>query len=78
LYNYSRRGFEADQPEAATFFKNFNLEGQLADLMTIIKDKGEEAGAKEWYEAIKTLNRSFDCYKAVNYRICYTRKAFIE
>jgi glycine betaine/proline transport system substrate-binding protein len=32
----SRRGFEADQPEAATFFKNFNLEGQLADLMTII------------------------------------------
>jgi glycine betaine/proline transport system substrate-binding protein len=40
----SRRGFEADQPEAATFQKNFNLEeGQLADLMTIIKDKGEEA-----------------------------------
>jgi glycine betaine/proline transport system substrate-binding protein len=38
----SRRGFEADQPEA-TFSKNFNLEeGQLADLMTIIKDKGEE------------------------------------
>jgi hypothetical protein len=25
----------------------------LADLMTIIKDKGEEAGAKEWYEANK-------------------------
>jgi ABC-type proline/glycine betaine transport system substrate-binding protein len=35
------------QPEAATFFKNFNLEeGQLADLMTIIKDKGEEAEQK--------------------------------
>ncbi|MFT5963461.1 MAG: glycine betaine/proline transport system substrate-binding protein [Flavobacterium sp.] len=52
----SRRGFEADQPEAATFFKNFNLEeGQLADLMTIIKDKGEEAGAKEFYESNKVL-----------------------
>jgi glycine betaine/proline transport system substrate-binding protein len=23
--------------------------------MTIIKDKGEEAGAKEWYEANKVL-----------------------
>jgi ABC-type proline/glycine betaine transport system substrate-binding protein len=36
-------------------FKNFNLEeGQLADLMTIIKDKGEEA-EQEWYEANKVL-----------------------
>lgn len=52
----SRRGFKEDQPEAATFFKNFNLdEGQLAELMTAIKDKGEEAGATEWYEANKVL-----------------------
>jgi glycine betaine/proline transport system substrate-binding protein len=52
----SRRGFEEDQPEAATFFKNFNLEeGQLYELMTAIADKGEEAGATEWYEANKVL-----------------------
>jgi glycine betaine/proline transport system substrate-binding protein len=52
----SRRGFEKDQPKAATFFKNFNLEeAQLYELMTIIKDKGEEAGATEWYEANKVL-----------------------
>jgi glycine betaine/proline transport system substrate-binding protein len=36
-------------------FQNFNLEeGQLADLMTIIKDK-EKKQAKEWYEANKVL-----------------------
>jgi glycine betaine/proline transport system substrate-binding protein len=52
LYNYFRRGFEADQPEAATF-QNFNLE-ELVRLVTIIKTR-EEAGAKEWYEANKVL-----------------------
>jgi len=52
----SRRGFEKDQPKAATFFRNFNLEeGQLAELMTAIKDKGEEAGATEWYKTNKVL-----------------------
>lgn len=52
----SRRGFEKDQPRAATFFKNFNLEeGKLAELMMAIKNKGEEAGASEWYKANKVL-----------------------
>lgn len=52
----SRRGFEKDQPKAATFFKNFNLEeGQLAELMTAIKNKGEEKGATEWYTTNKVM-----------------------
>jgi glycine betaine/proline transport system substrate-binding protein len=52
----SRRGFTEDQPGAATFFKNFNLEeGQLYEVMAAIADKGEEAGATEWYEANKAL-----------------------
>ncbi|WP_461633462.1 glycine betaine ABC transporter substrate-binding protein [Labilibaculum euxinus] len=52
----SRRGFEKDQPKAAAFFKNFNLkEEQLYELMTAIKDKGEEAGAAEWYKTNKVL-----------------------
>ncbi len=52
----SRRGFEKDQPAAATFFRNFNLkEAQLYELMTAIKNNGEEAGAKEWYETNKVL-----------------------
>jgi glycine betaine/proline transport system substrate-binding protein len=52
----SRRGFEKDQPRAATFFKNFNLEeGKLAELMAVIVEKGEEAGATEWYKANKVL-----------------------
>lgn len=52
----SRRGFEKDQPKAAAFFKNFNLnEVQLYELMTTIKDKGEEAGATEWYKTNKVL-----------------------
>ncbi len=52
----SRRGFEKDQPKVAAFFKNFNLnEVQLYELMTTIKDKGEEAGATEWYKTNKVL-----------------------
>lgn len=52
----SRRGFEEDHPEAAVFFKNFKLnEDQLYSLMDMIEQKGEEAGAKEWYEANKGL-----------------------
>ena len=52
----SRRGFEKDQPAAATFFKNFKLkEAQLYELMTAIKEKGEETGATEWYTANKVL-----------------------
>jgi glycine betaine/proline transport system substrate-binding protein len=52
----SRRGFEKDQPRAATFFKNFNLEeGKLAELMAVIVEKGEEEGATEWYKANKVL-----------------------
>jgi glycine betaine/proline transport system substrate-binding protein len=52
----SRRGFQEDQPEAATFFKNFNLEEeQLYEVMSAIAEKGEEAGATEWYEANKAL-----------------------
>tara|TARA_R110001583_G_scaffold163880_1_gene316340 strand:- start:24684 stop:25556 length:873 start_codon:yes stop_codon:yes gene_type:complete len=52
----SRRGFEKDQPKAATFFRNFNLEEeQLAELMMAIKSKGEEAGATEWYQTNKVL-----------------------
>lgn len=52
----SRRGFEKDLPKAATFFRNFNLEEvQLYELMTAIKDNGEEAGATEWYETNKVL-----------------------
>lgn len=52
----SRRGFEEDKPDAATFFKNFKLEeAQLYELMDIIKNKGEEAGAKAWYADNKAL-----------------------
>ena len=37
----SRRGFEEDMPEAAKFFKNFNLtEDQLYELMDLVNDKG--------------------------------------
>lgn len=52
----SRRGFEEDMPEAAQFFKNFNLEeAQLYELMAAIKTDGEEAGAEKWYQANKVL-----------------------
>lgn len=52
----SRRGFEEDLPEAAVFFKNFSLEeAQLYELMTAIKNSGEEAGARQWYDANKVL-----------------------
>ncbi|WP_229130346.1 glycine betaine ABC transporter substrate-binding protein [Ancylomarina sp. 16SWW S1-10-2] len=52
----SRKGFAQDKPEAATFFKNFKLEeAQLYELMTAIKDNGEEAGATKWYKANKVL-----------------------
>lgn len=52
----SRRGFEQDKPKAAKFFKNFNLnEDQLYSLLDAIDKKGEETGAKEWYEANKAL-----------------------
>uniref|UniRef100_UPI0032169574 glycine betaine ABC transporter substrate-binding protein n=1 Tax=uncultured Draconibacterium sp. TaxID=1573823 RepID=UPI0032169574 len=52
----SRRGFEEDKPEAAKFFKNFNLEeAQLYKLMAAIKADGEEAGAQTWYNTNKQL-----------------------
>lgn len=52
----SRKGFEEDSPEAAGFFKNFNLEeAQLYDLMGMVEADGEEAGAAKWYESNKTL-----------------------
>jgi len=50
----SRRGFQDDMPEAATFFKNFNLkETELYELMSDITNDGEEAGASKYYEAHK-------------------------
>ncbi len=50
----SRTGFEEDMPEAAKFFKNFNLrEEQLYSLMGTIKLDGEEAGAEKWYQSNK-------------------------
>lgn len=52
----SRRGFEEDEPEAATFFKNFNLkEDELYELMADIKNDGEEVGTKKFYEAHKAM-----------------------
>jgi glycine betaine/proline transport system substrate-binding protein len=52
----SRKGFEEDQPEAATFFKNFKMgEEQLYELVEAIQSKGEEAGAAEWYKANKEM-----------------------
>jgi glycine betaine/proline transport system substrate-binding protein len=52
----SRKGFAKDKPEAATFFKNFTLEeAQLYELMALIVEKGEEAGATKWYKANKVL-----------------------
>jgi glycine betaine/proline transport system substrate-binding protein len=52
----SRKGFEKDKPEAATFFKHFKLEeAQLYELMSIIAEKGEEAGAAKWYTSNKVL-----------------------
>ena len=52
----SRRGFEEDKPEAAIFFKNFNLtEDQMYGLMDLVNDKGGKAGALEWYKANKEM-----------------------
>ncbi len=52
----ARRGFEEDKPEAAKFFKNFNLnESQLYALLDAINTNGEEAGAKKWYNENKEL-----------------------
>lgn len=52
----SRRGFEEDKPEAAQFFRNFNLdEDQLYSLMENIDKEGEESGASSWYQANKQL-----------------------
>lgn len=52
----SRRGFEEDKPEAAQFFKNFNLqEDQLYSLMENIDKEGEESGALTWYQENKQL-----------------------
>lgn len=52
----SRKGFEEDMPQAAGYFKNFNLtDAQLNDLMSSIADNGEEAGARKWYEANKAM-----------------------
>lgn len=52
----SRKGFEQDDPEAAEFFKNFNLsEDQLYLLMGDIDANGEDAGAKDWYDKNKAL-----------------------
>lgn len=52
----SRRGFEEDKPEAAKFFRNFNLqEDELYGLLTAIDEDGEEAGAQKWYKANKAL-----------------------
>ena len=52
----SRQGFEEDMPQAANYFRNFNLtDAQLNDLMSTIADNGEEAGARKWYEENKTM-----------------------
>lgn len=52
----SRRGFEEDKPEAAKFFKNFNLnEKELYALLDAIEENGKEAGAKKWYQENKEL-----------------------
>ncbi|MDD4727786.1 MAG: glycine betaine ABC transporter substrate-binding protein [Dysgonamonadaceae bacterium] len=52
----SSQGFEEDMPQAANYFKNFNLnDAQLNDLMSTIAEDGEEAGARKWYEANKTM-----------------------
>ena len=52
----SRRGFEEDMPEAAGFFKSFNLtEDQLYDLMSVIDSEGEDAGALQWYSDNKSV-----------------------
>lgn len=52
----SRKGFEGDLPEAAGFFKKFNLtEDQLYDLMATIDSEGEESGALQWYEDNKSV-----------------------
>lgn len=52
----SRRGFKEDMPQAAQFFGNFNLtEDQLYSLMSQIREKDEEQGAQNWYEANKAL-----------------------
>jgi glycine betaine/proline transport system substrate-binding protein len=52
----SRSGFETDSPEAAQFFKNFNLrEEQLYTLMGAIDMSGEEEGAQQYYEANKDM-----------------------
>lgn len=52
----SRTGFEEDMPEAAEFFKNFNLrEEQLYSLMGAIDMDGEEEGAQKWYDANKEV-----------------------
>ncbi len=52
----ARQGFEADAPEAANFFRNFNLEEpMLYDLMGEIEASDEETGAQNWYEQNKAF-----------------------
>lgn len=52
----ARQDFEKDMPDAAKFFKNFNLkEDQLYSLMESIQNKDELEGAKEFYQKNKAM-----------------------
>jgi glycine betaine/proline transport system substrate-binding protein len=51
IHTYSRKGFEEDMPEVATFFKNFKLTDEvLANLLGDIEDSDEDplVVTKEW------------------------------
>ncbi len=52
----ARKGFVEEKPQAALFFKNFELqEAQLYDLMRTMNIEGEEKGAKTFYENNKEM-----------------------
>ena len=52
----ARSDFEEDSPDAAAFFKNFNLtEEQLYGLMAKIRETDEATGAQQWYNENKAL-----------------------
>lgn len=56
----SRKGFKEEDPMAAKFFSNFNLEEeQLYELMEMVENKGDKEGTKEWYNKNKDLVKSW-------------------
>lgn len=57
IETYARKGFKADQPEAAKFFANFHLNPQqMADLLAQMQEgKDKKEVAKQWVKQHKAM-----------------------